>query len=36
MKESEFVSKFFCKNNLAQHLVEINGSEVSLEDYVEI
>jgi hypothetical protein len=36
MKESDYVSKFFKKNRLAEHLIEINKSEITFEDHVEI
>jgi hypothetical protein len=36
MKESDYVSKFLKKNRLAEHLLEINKSEITFEDHVEI
>ena len=36
MKESDYVSKFLKKNRLAEHLIDINKSEITFEDHVEI
>ena len=36
MKESEYVSKFLKKCNFAEFLVELNQSEITFEDHVEL
>ena len=36
MKESEYVSKFLKKCGFAEFLIEINKSEVTFEDHVEL
>lgn len=36
MKESQYVSQFLKMNGFASYLVQINKSEVTFEDHVEI
>jgi hypothetical protein len=36
VKESEYVARFLKMNDMAEYLIEINQSTVTMEDHVEI